>query len=113
MLETKGARTQRHLVDLVDEMGGGLVGHAPSGIDLNRSQHRIASTNQHRMRMGANESTPHAACGVAHGQGMREKQPQMMSKPLYKLERARGHQPSDLIAPLRRLVEDTGYSNLA
>ena len=40
------------------------------------------------MRMGTNESTPHAAWGVAHGRGMREKQPKMMSKPLYRVHNA-------------------------
>ena len=33
--------------------------------DVNRSQHRIASTNQRPIRMGATLSTPHGACGVA------------------------------------------------
>ena len=29
--------------------------------DVNRSQHRVASTNQHPARMGAKQGTPHAA----------------------------------------------------
>ena len=49
----------------------------------NRSSHRIASTNQHRMGMVPKWSTPHGAYGVAQSATMPQRWSDMMSKSLY------------------------------
>ena len=69
-----------------DGKGAATVARAEPGVGgpevVNRPQDRIASPNQHPIRMTAKQSTAHGVCGVAKSPDIPQRWSKMMSKPL-------------------------------